>query len=114
IDSHCDSCPQPDYHAEVGRRGAFIEFDLVRGTSEWETDRHLRWIRSLWDQGFGHQVLLSQDVCKPRHLHAYGGFGYDHILVEFVPRLISAGFSQEQIDIMLIANPAAALSGCRI
>jgi len=111
IVSHCDSCPESDYHLAVARRGAFVEFDLVRGANEWETKRHVRWLTALWQEGYGAQILLSQDVCKPRHLHAYGGFGYDYLLREFVPQLAAAGFTNEQIEVMLVVNPRRALVG---
>ncbi len=111
IVSHCDSYPEPSYHEAIARRGAYVEFDLVRGYSEWETQRHINWITALIAQGFLDQILISHDVCKSRHLHAYGGFGYDHILRDFVPRLRTAGLSEEQLERLLIVNPRAALTG---
>jgi phosphotriesterase-related protein len=111
IVSHCDSCPDPAYFHAVATRGAYVEFDLIRGNNPWEDQRHVGWIRDLVTRGFLRQILLSHDVCKPRHLHAYGGFGYDHLLSTFVPELQRAGFSDEQLRVLLVENPKVALTG---
>lgn len=111
IVSHCDSCTAPGYHTAVAARGAFVEFDLVRGNSQWEIDRHLRWIRRLADQGYLDQVLLSHDVCKLKHLTAYGGFGYGYLLREFKHRLADAGFNEAERCTLFRTNPMRALTG---
>jgi len=50
-------------------------------------------------------------VCIPAHLRAYGGGGYDYLLTDFVPRLLRAGLSHEQIQVLTIENPRVALVG---
>jgi phosphotriesterase-related protein len=55
--------------------------------------------------------LLSHDVCLQAHLHAYGGGGYDFILTDFVPQLLDAGVSKEQIHVLTVENPRSALTG---
>lgn len=111
IVSHCDSCTDPGYHTAVAARGAFVEFDLVRGNSQWEIDRHLRWIRRLADQGYLDQVLISHDVCKLKHLTAYGGFGYGYLLREFKRGLADAGFDEAERSRLFRTNPMRALTG---
>jgi len=56
------------------------------------------------------QILVGQDVCQSRQLSRYGGKGYAHILENIAPRLRGRGFTQEQIDAILIDNPARALA----
>jgi phosphotriesterase-related protein len=111
IISHCDTCPDPDYQEEVARRGAYVGLDTIRGLCEWETQQRIEWIKLLIDKGYLHQILLSHDVCMKSHLHAYGGHGYDFLLSEFVPRLSEAGLSNEQVHVLFVENPRAALTG---
>ncbi len=109
---HCDFYPHMDYHEAVARRGAYVEFDSIgRGFIEWEIQRRLEWIQNLIDKGYLRQILLSHDVCLKSHLRAFGGQGYDYVLSGFVPRMLEAGISEEQIEIMMVTNPRAALTG---
>ena len=42
---HCDMVPDPGYHLEVARRGAFVQFDTVHGESDHDTRCRLQWVR---------------------------------------------------------------------
>jgi predicted metal-dependent phosphotriesterase family hydrolase len=109
---HCDFYPHMDYHEAVARRGAYVEFDSIgRGFVEWDIQRRLEWLKNLIDKGYLRQILLSHDVCFKSHLRAFGGQGYDYVVNGFVPRMMEAGISKEQIEIMMVANPRAALTG---
>ena len=35
----------------------------------------------------------------------YGGHGFSHIMVNVVPKMLQRGFSQEEVDKILIHNP---------
>jgi phosphotriesterase-related protein len=61
-------------------------------------------------QGHLDQIVIAQDVCQVNQLSRYGGKGYAHILESIVPRLKGRGFTQDQIDTILVANPARALA----
>ena len=63
-------------------------------------------LKELIDAGYGDQIVLSCDVCLKNLLHKYGGWGFDHILVNIVPMMKEYGISQADIDKMLITNPA--------
>jgi predicted metal-dependent phosphotriesterase family hydrolase len=110
---HCDTYPDPEFHAAVARRGAYVQFDNIRPGSEWDTRNRIRWIRRLVDGGHIRQVLLSQDVYMKPLLAAYGGGSYDYLPTHFVPRLLEAGFSREQVQVLVVENPRAALTGER-
>lgn len=98
-----------DYFCEIASRGVYIQFDHI-GMEELQSDiERARSIREMVDHGFAPQVLLSSDVCYKRHLHKFGGFGYDHLLREFVPMLLEVGVSAKDVDGMLTKNPARAL-----
>jgi phosphotriesterase-related protein len=109
---HCDFYLHADYHEAVGRRGADVEFDSIgRGFVEWNIQRRLEWLKNLIDKGLLRQFLLSHDICFKSHLRTYGGQGYDYVVNGFVPPMLEVGISTEQIEIMLVANTRAALTG---
>ncbi len=112
---HCD-CPDhepgiSEYLERIARRGAFVQFDTVRGANEYDTRKRGRLALELIEKGFINQLLLAHDVCFRGHLKAYGGNGYDFIPSKFAPMLREAGLSQAQVDTLLIANPRRALAG---
>ena len=113
IIGHCDTYPDPEFHEAVARRGAYVQFDNVRGEAEWDTRNKLQWIRRLVDARYGDQVLLSQDVYMKPLLVAYGSTGYGYILSDFVLRLLAAGLSDEQVQQLLVDNSRNALTGER-
>ena len=62
-------------------------------------------IRALMDAGFLNQLLISHDISFKHRLHKYGGQGYDHILVNTIPWMRQRGFTQAEIDALMIHNP---------
>ena len=111
IVGHCDTVPDSSYHEAIARKGAYVQFDTIRGNAEWDTQNRLAWVSNLARQGFLHQILLSHDVCMRSHLTAYGGNGYAYVSTEFVARLRGKGLSEEEVATLLVANPRAALTG---
>jgi predicted metal-dependent phosphotriesterase family hydrolase len=108
---HCDMVPDHDYHLEVARRGAWVQFDTVQGVHEWDTRQRLDWLRSLADAGFLDHVLLSQDVCLRSDYAAMGGPGYAYVVTTFADRLKEAGFDESDIRGLLVDNPRRMLTG---
>lgn len=103
-----------DYQTSLAERGAFIEYDML-GMDYWYADQqaqcpsdedNARAIAGLIKHGFGDRLLLSQDVFLKMMLTRYGGFGYAHVLKNFVPRLRRHGVSEDAIRTMLVGNPA--------
>jgi predicted metal-dependent phosphotriesterase family hydrolase len=114
IIGHCCTYPDPEYHEAVARRGAYVEFDTIRSSAEWDITARVGYVMLLVKKGYLKQILLSHDVCMKSHLHTYGGNGYDYALKDFVPRLLRAGLSQEQIHTLLVENPVTALTGKKV
>ncbi|HET8604985.1 MAG TPA: hypothetical protein VFM09_13735 [Marmoricola sp.] len=108
---HCDMVPDPDYHLELARRGAWVEFDTVQGESEYDVGRRVAWLRNLAEHGHLDQVLLSQDVCLRSDLRASGGPGYTYVVTAFADVLREAGFSEDELHLLLVENPRRALTG---
>ena len=63
IIGHCDTVPLPEYHLSIARRGAWVQFDNIRGVTEFDTCRQVEYVLALRDAGFLDRVLLSHDVC---------------------------------------------------
>jgi len=105
---------------ELAASGVYLELDLFghelshypftpRGymPSDGQRVDQVSW---LWEQGYGARVLLSHDICFKHRLARYGGHGWDHLLVNVVPRMRHRGLSEAQITQMLVDNPASALA----
>lgn len=111
IIGHCDTVNILDYHVEVARRGAFVQFDTIRGSTEYDTRLRVGFVMNLVKEGYIDQILLSHDVCRRTHLHISGGGGYDYIPTTFAPFLLDAGLQPEEVQHILVDNPRRALSG---
>lgn len=111
IVGHCDTWPDPDYHDAIARRGAYVQFDTIRGLHPYEVEKQLRLVREFLRRGHLRQLLLSHDNCFRSHLVGYGGNGFAYIPTQFGPRLKEAGLGDEQIRVLLVENPRRALTG---
>lgn len=105
------------YQASLAERGAYIAFDMLgnnhvyphpEGASPDELvaiqaiAQHLR-------HGRGTRVLLSQDVYLKMMFKRYGGYGYAHILTNLTNLFDAAGIGAEDLESMLVHNPARVL-----
>ena len=109
---HCD-LPHSlflDYHLEILRRGAYVQFDTFGAKPPEIEDHALKIFLELLSRGYQERLLLSQDVCKVQHLCAFGGNGFSHVLKSVVPRLHQAGVSKETVHTMLVENPLRILT----
>lgn len=117
--SHLDENLDPGYHDALVARGVFMEFDTWgsecrfddNGERESTDAERIVGLQRLADRGHLPQLLLSQDVCTKMQWRQNGGHGYDHILRSIVPRLQATGFSDYEIQQMMVANPARLLGG---
>lgn len=69
-------------------------------------------IRALIDRGHRSQVTLSQDICTKTRLTRYGGHGYSHLFRNVVPVMRRKGFSEDDINVLLIETPRRLLTIC--
>ncbi len=91
-------------------QGVYVQIDHVGFRDLQPDEQRARNVKAIIDAGFGERLLISQDVCFPQHLEWFGGIGYGHLLRRFVPMLREAGVTQDQIDTLLVANPARVLA----
>jgi phosphotriesterase-related protein len=110
IIGHSDTVNIPEYHEEIAERGAFVQFDTIRGGA-YDTNRRVEFVLNLARKNLLHQVLLSQDVQSHTNLHVGGGEGYDFLPTVFAAALLRAGLTQDDLDLILIDNPRRALTG---
>lgn len=111
IVGHCDTVNIPEYHLELARRGAWVQFDTIRGTSSYDVAIRCEFVTVLRDAGFLDQILLSHDICEKDQLKAYGGGGYGYILQSFLEELRKRGFVEEELERLVTSNPQRALTG---
>ena len=64
----------------------------------------------LFGQGYGGQVVISQDNFVKIQMTRFGGKGYAHVLENIVPRMRQRGWTEEQVKAVLVDNPARALA----
>ncbi|WP_439598945.1 phosphotriesterase family protein [Falsiroseomonas sp.] len=67
-------------------------------------------IRKLLDRGHTEQIVISQDICRLTRLRHYGGHGYGHIFRNIIPFMRERGFSQAELDAMLVETPRRLLT----
>src|SRR5216683_3589120 len=70
----------------------------------------LRAIRALVARGHLAQVLISHDICYRSRLVRLGGHGYGHIFANVVPMMRRRGFSEAEIQAILVDNPRRLLT----
>jgi phosphotriesterase-related protein len=96
-------------HVKIGKTGAWVSFDKVN-TNEEDIQHLVDMITNMNNNNLLNRVLLSHDagwytMGQPRG----GGFRpYTPIFTHLIPALREHGFTQEEIDQMMIKNPAEA------
>ena len=86
-----------------------MEFDNFANRVAYSDERRVAVLAELLRRGHEQRILLATDVCQRNRLHAYGGKGYDHVLTNILPALRREGIGEEQIQMMMVENPARVL-----
>lgn len=104
---------------ELARTGCFLELDLFGQESSYyamgDVDRpndaqRIDALTALADAGFGHQLVIAQDICQKVYLQRYGGPGYAHILDNVLPVMRRKGWTNDDIQRVTVHNPATLLT----
>ncbi len=122
--SHIDVENREEYIFALLEKGVYIEFDNFGKEYYVEKDarrdgygcfvsdvQRVKFLKKLIDKGYLSQILLSCDVCLKTLLRSYGGWGYDHLLLNVLPMMKEEGITDEEIETMLKKNPADFLIG---
>lgn len=117
LDGRFDRLEQFD---EVAATGCYLEIDLFGFESSHMPSNpdfdmpndafRVKAIRHLMEGGHGRRILVSSDMAMKYHRKRYGGWGYDHILRHVVPLMRRRGITQQQVDDILVHNPARVLA----
>jgi phosphotriesterase-related protein len=103
----------------LAESGVTIEFDLFGqeasyyGLSDIDMPNdatRLKLIRALIDHGHLDRVVISHDICYRTRLASFGGHGYGHIFRNVVPMMSKRGYSEDEIDAILVRNPRRLLT----
>ena len=112
--AHADTA----YLTSLARRGTWLAFDLfgfdhsLLGAGRYppsDADVVVT-VARLVREGLGDRILVSQDLGVRSRLHAYGGWGYDHLLRHVVPLLHAAGLGDRGVNQLLVDNPRRLLT----
>jgi phosphotriesterase-related protein len=120
IISHIDrTIFDTDRMLRLADTGCVLEFDLFGQESSYyrlaDIDMpndavRLRAIRALIERGHLERVVISHDICYRTRLVAYGGHGYGHIFANVVPMMRRRGFSDGEIQTILVDTPRRLLA----
>lgn len=108
---HSQSWPHPEFHSEIVRRGAWLSFDTMSDSNEYELGKMIGLIKAVLDAGHIDRLLLSHDVCYRTHYVAYGGSGYDFIPTRLFGHLSKIGVTEDMFAQIMVDNPRRALTG---
>lgn len=102
-----------DYCRELLDTGASVQFDTFGHPDSYSVNVEselLDTIATLFELGYGAQVLVSQDVCYAQNLKRYGGNGYSYLQERVLPRLRERGASDADIELLTVTNPRRLLT----
>ena len=107
---HADHEPDMDLHRAAAERGAWIEYDNIRGPET--DDANIERIRFMLEAGYRDQLLLSHDLGWYDPAQPGGGTPrpYTYISEGFLPRLRDAGVDGEAIERLTVHNPFRAFA----
>lgn len=113
---HMDRNPDPYYHTQVARTGAYLSFDGIGKIKYAPESTRIKLILNLVEQGYENQILISGDTARKSYFWHYEyGPGFTFIKNKWVPRFIDEannnGFQGEElINKFFVENPARCFS----
>ncbi|ANI31197.1 hydrolase [Yersinia entomophaga] len=102
---HCDLKEQPDLILQMIDKGVYVQFDTIGKNSYFPDERRIAMLVYLAERGVLDKVMLSMDITRRSHLKANGGTGFSYLVDSFIPMLLAAGISHQQVEMMLRHNP---------
>lgn len=111
IIGHMDLSQNMDVIKRVLETGVNIGFDTVGKLNYCPDTFRVSALKEIDAMGRLPQVVLSMDITRKSHLKANGGIGYGYLFESFFPLLRDSGFTEKQINRLLIDNPERILGG---
>jgi len=122
IMGHLDGVMDMGVIKEIAETGATLEYDRVGWEdTSWVTDiydgisipsdvQRMERFEQIIEWGFGSQLVIAHDVCFKTDWTSHGGKGFAHIVENLVPRMRKRGFTEGQINAILVDNPKRMLT----
>lgn len=86
---HMDRNPDPYYHEQVAKTGAYLCFDGIGKIKYGPESMRIDCILSLVEKGYEDQILISGDTARKSYYKHYDyGLGLEYIIAKWVPRLV--------------------------
>jgi len=95
------------YHLEAAGKGGWVEFDGINNNN---TEQYIDLLHKMKTAKLLHRVLISQDAGWYNVGDAGGGNfrDYNSIFDSFIPALLKSGFTEKDIRLLMVENPANA------
>ncbi|XP_017281429.1 phosphotriesterase-related protein [Kryptolebias marmoratus] len=100
---------------EFANLGSYLEYDLfgmevLNYPFNLDVDmpsdsQRVKAMAFLVKEGYEDKIVVAHDIHTKHRLTKFGGHGYSHILKNIVPKMLTRGISQHQVDKILIDNP---------
>jgi phosphotriesterase-related protein len=105
---HAQNEKNKDFYAKAIKEGAWVSLD---GLSESNVDEYVSMLVSLKQKKLLDHVLVSHDAGWYDPSNPEGEFrGYTVLFRKLIPALLKAGFTQSDIDQLIVINPREAFS----
>lgn len=106
---HAQNEFQLEVHVPAARKGCWVEFD---GIGESSLEQHVKLVRIMADNGLLGRTLVSQDAGWYHVGEPDGGEyrGYTFLYSRFLPELLKRGFSEMDVQKVMVENPRSVLT----
>ena len=108
-----------DILIEIAENGCYLEYDLFGQESSYNPatipdmpsdGQRIDYLKYLISKGYEKRIVIAQDICTKHRLQKYGGHGFSHIIENVIPHMQEKGMSKDQINNIIINNPADILT----
>lgn len=106
---HVDRLLDYDLHRKLAETGVTLSYDQFAKEKYYPDRERIAVIKRLIADGFGGQILLAGDMAKHSYWPSYnagGGPGLTFILWRILPWMREEGIAEDDIQRMLVDNPA--------
>lgn len=103
---HQDLINDTQYHLNILSYGVNIGFDTCGKIAYQLDETRAQNIKKLIEAGYGDKIMLSNDISRRSYFTCAGKFGYTAVMNRVVPLLKEYGVNEENINKLLIDNPA--------
>lgn len=86
------------------KHGFNVAFDTIGKLKYLPEEMRVQYIRTLIEEGYSEQILMSMDITRKSHLKKNGGVGYAYLIDTFLPLLEQEGVTSEAIEQIVSHN----------